>query len=183
MCMHAWASHLLSALLLLLASLFGSYVNIPIAQLPGQTEVVGERVDFFGFEYVVPAEVDWPGTIIAINLGGAATPIALSLYLLFKNNIWLPALIATAVVSAVCYWGGRAGTGRGHCHSNLHSATRGLRHLLHRGVEPGGARRLREWQPWDADRRGFCHELPGQSATLALLLPPSAVPEPSTAYS
>ena len=93
----------LSALLLLLASLFGSYVNIPIAQLPGETSVVGERVDFFGFEYVVPTEVDWPGTIIAINLGGAVIPIALSLYLLFKNNIWLPAVIATAVVSAVCY--------------------------------------------------------------------------------
>ena len=93
----------LSALLLLLASLFGSYVNIPIAQLPGQTEVVGERVDFFGFEYVVPTEVDWPGTIIAINFGGAVIPIALSLYLLFKNNIWLPAFIATAVVSAACW--------------------------------------------------------------------------------
>ncbi len=93
----------MAALLLLLASLFGSYVNIPVWELPGETSVVGERVDFFGFEYVVPAEVDWPGTIIAINLGGAIIPIALSLYLLFKNNIWLPSLIATAVVSAVCY--------------------------------------------------------------------------------
>jgi len=93
----------MSAILLLLASLFGAYVNIPIAQLPGKTEVVGQRVDFFGFEYVVPTEVDWPGTIIAINLGGAVIPIALSIYLLFKNNIWLPAIIATAVVSAVCY--------------------------------------------------------------------------------
>jgi uncharacterized membrane protein len=93
----------LSALLLLLASLFGAYVNIPIAQLQGQTEVVGRRVDYFGFEYVVPTEVDWPGTIIAINLGGAVIPIALSLYLLFKNSIWLPAFIATVVVSAVCY--------------------------------------------------------------------------------
>ncbi|MGA9548933.1 MAG: DUF1614 domain-containing protein, partial [Rhodomicrobium sp.] len=72
----------MSAILLLLASLFGSYVNIPIAQLPGQTEVVGQRVDYFGFEYVVPTEVDWPGTIIAINLGGAVIPIALSIYLL-----------------------------------------------------------------------------------------------------
>ncbi len=94
----------LAALLLLLASLFGAYINIPIWQLPGETEVVGERFsDFFGFQYVVPTEVDWPGTIIAINVGGAVIPIALSLYLLFRNNIWLPAIIATAVVAAVCY--------------------------------------------------------------------------------
>ncbi len=94
----------IAALLLLLASLFGAYINIPIWQLPGQTEVVGQRyADFFGFEYIVPTEVDWPGTIIAINVGGAVIPIALSLYLLFKNDIWLPAIIATAVVSAVCY--------------------------------------------------------------------------------
>ena len=94
----------IAALLLLLASLFGAYINIPIWQLPGQTEVVGQRyADFFGFEYIVPTEVDWPGTIIAINVGGAVIPIALSLYLLFKNDIWLPAIIGTAVVSAVCY--------------------------------------------------------------------------------
>jgi len=94
----------MNAVLLLLASLFGAYVNIPIARLPGETVLVGERfLDVFGFEYIVPREVDWPGTIIAINLGGAVIPIALSLYLLFKNNIWLPAIIGTAVVSAVCY--------------------------------------------------------------------------------
>ena len=94
----------LTAMLLLLASLFGAYVNIPIAHFPSEAEVVAERyVDFFGFEYVIPREVDWPGTIIAINLGGAVIPIALSFYLLFKNAIWLPAIIATAIVSAVCY--------------------------------------------------------------------------------
>lgn len=93
----------LNALLLLLASLLGAYVNIPIWELPARTTVIGRQVDFFGFEYVLPQEVDWPGTIIAINVGGAIIPIALSIYLLMKNNIWLPALLATFVVSAVCY--------------------------------------------------------------------------------
>jgi uncharacterized membrane protein len=93
----------MTALLLLLLSLFGAYINIPIAHFPEKTVIVNEQVDFFGYEYVVPREVDWPGTIIAINLGGAVIPIALSLYLLFKENIWLPALAATAVVSAACY--------------------------------------------------------------------------------
>lgn len=93
----------LNAVLLLLASLLGAYVNIPIWRLPGETRIVGERYDIFGFQYVVPTEVDWPGTIIAINVGGAIIPIGLSIYLLAKNNIFLPALIATLVVSLVCY--------------------------------------------------------------------------------
>lgn len=93
----------MTALLLLLASLFGAYVNIPIAQYPDETVIVRQRVDVFGIDFVVPTEVDWPGTILAINLGGAVIPIALSLYLLAKNAIWIPSLIAIAVVSAVCY--------------------------------------------------------------------------------
>jgi uncharacterized membrane protein len=93
-----------TAIILLLASLFGAYINIPIAHFPDQTVMVQEvREDFWGFEYVIPREVDWPGTILAINLGGAVIPIAISLYLLGKNSIWLPGLIATAIVSAVCY--------------------------------------------------------------------------------
>src|SRR5271157_4161385 len=92
-----------TAVFLLLASLLGSYVNIPIAHFAGETIVVGERVDFFGMEYILPEEVDWPGTIVAINLGGAVIPILLSLYLLAKNRIWLPGIIATAAVSVVCF--------------------------------------------------------------------------------
>jgi uncharacterized membrane protein len=93
----------MTALLLLLASLFGAYVNIPLVQYPDETVIVRRYVDVFGMEFVVPTEVDWPGAILAINLGGAVIPIALSLYLIVKNAIWLPALVATAVVSAVCY--------------------------------------------------------------------------------
>ncbi len=102
-----------TAMFLLLASLLGSYVNIPIAQLPGETQVVGERVDFFGMEYILPAQIDWPGTIIAINLGGAVIPIVLSLYLLAKKRIWLPGLIATAAVSVVCFMLARPVPGAG----------------------------------------------------------------------
>ena len=144
----------LAALLLLLASLFGAYINIPIAQLPGQTEVVGERVDFFGFEYVVPTEVDWPGTIIAINVGGAVIPIALSLYLLFTEQHLAPGYHRDGGRERRLLRGGGAGAGRGHRHPDLHPAARGLRRLLHPGLEPGRARRLCERQPWDADRRG-----------------------------
>ncbi len=92
-----------TAMVLLLASLLGSYLNIPVAHLAGETVLVDERYDIFGMEFTMPTAVDWPGTIIAINLGGAVIPIMLSLYLLARKRIWLPGIVATAVVSAVCY--------------------------------------------------------------------------------
>jgi uncharacterized membrane protein len=92
-----------AAMLLLFASLLGAYVNVPLYHIPEETVVVRQQFDFFGMEYVVPTEVDWPGMIVAINLGGAVIPILLSLYLLAKNNLWFPGIVATAVVSAVCY--------------------------------------------------------------------------------
>ncbi|MGO9985412.1 MAG: DUF1614 domain-containing protein [Rhodomicrobium sp.] len=92
-----------TAMFLLLASLLGSYINIPVWRLPKETVIFAQRVDFFGMEYILPTEVDWPDTIIAINLGGAIIPIVLSFYLLGKNRIWLPAIVATAVVGAVCF--------------------------------------------------------------------------------
>src|SRR5271156_641729 len=45
-------------LLLLFASLLGSYVNIPIAQFPEQKVVVGQEVSYFGMEYIVPVVAD-----------------------------------------------------------------------------------------------------------------------------
>jgi uncharacterized membrane protein len=102
-----------TAMFLLLASLIGSYVNIPIAHFPEETVVVGERVDFFGMEYILPAQVDWPGTVVAINLGGAVIPILLSLYLLARRRIWLPGIIATACVSVVCFMLARPVQGAG----------------------------------------------------------------------
>jgi uncharacterized membrane protein len=92
-----------TAMLLLLASLLGAYINIPVAHFPEETVVVRQHIEFFGIEYVVPAVVDWPGTIIAINVGGAVIPILLSLYLLMKNKIWIEGILATAIMTVVCY--------------------------------------------------------------------------------
>lgn len=65
-------------LALLLFSLLGSYVNIPIAHLPSQHMHTGEVVDFFGIQYVVPVVVNSPGTVLAVNVGGAVIPFLLS---------------------------------------------------------------------------------------------------------
>jgi uncharacterized membrane protein len=92
-----------AALLLLLASLIGSYFNIPLAELPEREVRSGQVVEFFGMHYVVPVVADWPRTVIAVNVGGALIPTLLSLYLLLKNRIWGSAAIATIIVTVACY--------------------------------------------------------------------------------
>ena len=88
-----------TALLLLLGSLIGSYINIPLVQLPEQNVVSGQEIEFFGMHYSVPVVVDWPGTVIAINVGGALIPTLMSLYLLAKYRLWSLGFC----VAAVCY--------------------------------------------------------------------------------
>jgi uncharacterized membrane protein len=92
-----------TALLLLAASLGGSYLNIPVARLPGEQIVSGQLVLFFGMEYVVPTVTNWPGTIVAVNVGGAVIPVLLSLYLLARYRLWLLGAVAIAIVAAVCH--------------------------------------------------------------------------------
>ena len=92
-----------AALLLLLASLIGSYFNIPLTELPEREVRSGEVIEFFGMRYIVPVVTDWPRTVIAVNIGGAVIPILLSLYLLIKNDILSSAAVAIAVVMVACY--------------------------------------------------------------------------------
>ncbi len=101
------------ALLLLLASLAGSYFNIPVAQLSEERVLSGQEIDFFGMRYVVPVVVEWPGTLIAINVGGAVIPILTSAYLVVKNRLWVQGALATAGLSLVCYWLARPVPGLG----------------------------------------------------------------------
>jgi uncharacterized membrane protein len=90
-----------AAVFLLLASLIGSYINIPIAELPERDVRSGVEVTFFDTHYVVPTVVKWPVTVIALNVGGAVIPGLLSLYLLLRNRMWFNGLIATAVITAI----------------------------------------------------------------------------------
>ncbi|HLK83849.1 MAG TPA: DUF1614 domain-containing protein [Xanthobacteraceae bacterium] len=93
-----------TALLLLLASLIGSYINVPVWEFPERQVESGQEVVFFGVHYVVPVVVEWPGTVIAINIGGAVIPTVLSLYLLAKNNMWMRGIITTAIVAVIVHW-------------------------------------------------------------------------------
>lgn len=92
-----------SATLVLLASLLGSYINIPVAHFANERVVPQEMIDFFGRRYVVPMVVDWPGMILAVNVGGAIIPILLSIYLLARNRIWIVATLATTIVAVVVH--------------------------------------------------------------------------------
>jgi uncharacterized membrane protein len=93
-----------TVLCVLFGSLLGSYVNIPLAELPGQEVMSGRAISYFGMQYVVPVVVDWPGTVIAVNVGGALIPGLMSLYLMACNRLWSKGLIAIACVTAVCHF-------------------------------------------------------------------------------
>ena len=92
-----------AAMLLLLASLGGSYFNIPVAHLPGRQMLAHREITYYGMQYVVPVVVNWPGTVIAVNVGGAVIPAIMSLYLLLRNGLWIRAGLATACVAVVCH--------------------------------------------------------------------------------
>lgn len=74
------------AFLILLLSLVGSSINIPLTTLRSDTPVVQETyIRVFGVAYRVPfRRVTRNETTIAINVGGAVIPILISAYLLLK---------------------------------------------------------------------------------------------------
>lgn len=88
-------------LAILLLTLVGSSINIPIAEFPPEKVVSGMVVHHHGMRYVVPQVRQWPGTVLAINVGGALIPILLSIYLALKNRLLLKAAVAVVVVAAV----------------------------------------------------------------------------------
>ena len=93
-----------AAMLLLFGSLIGSYFNIPIADLPQEQVVSNQVIEFFGMQYNVPVVEHWPGTVIAVNVGGAVIPTLMSLYLLITRQLWVKGLIAIAIVAALLHW-------------------------------------------------------------------------------
>jgi uncharacterized membrane protein len=93
-----------AAMLLLFGSLIGSYFNIPITILPGPPSAMsGQIVEFYGMRYVVPFVVSSPGTVLAVNLGGAVIPTLMSAYLVVRYQLWLRAALATAAIAFVIH--------------------------------------------------------------------------------
>ena len=79
----------------LLATLIGSFINIPVKTIPNDMPFSEKRsVRFYGFSHTVPA---WrrKETRLAVNVGGAVIPVLLSAYLLLKTGLWGKAAVAT----------------------------------------------------------------------------------------
>jgi uncharacterized membrane protein len=93
-----------TAILVLAATLIGSYFNIPVYELAPHPVISGRVVDVFGMRYVIPALQAQAGTIVAVNVGGAVIPTLVSLYLIVKHWLWGKGLLAIIVVAAVCHW-------------------------------------------------------------------------------
>jgi uncharacterized membrane protein len=100
-------------LALMILSLAGGAVNIPIATWRTRPFVTVAEIVVFGVRYRLPIVAEPRTSILAVNLGGAVVPAALSIYLLIVNPIWLPALAATAIVALVVHRAARPVRGLG----------------------------------------------------------------------
>ncbi len=92
------------ALLVLLGSLIGSGINLPLTNMKCSNPMVTDRyVRAFGVVYKVPVvEQVNCDTLLAVNVGGAVIPALLSLYLLYSfPSALLFALAGVAFVSLV----------------------------------------------------------------------------------
>jgi uncharacterized membrane protein len=89
---------------ILIATFLGSYINIPLLKLKTTVPIIKEEfVNFLGVFYRVPqVEYGQRITVVAINVGGALIPTAVSFYLLWKApSVILYSLIGVAVVAVV----------------------------------------------------------------------------------
>jgi uncharacterized membrane protein len=91
-----------AAALVLLACLAGSAVNIPVARLRSRTVSLEPFVSVFGIRYPVPV-VATRTTVLAVNLGGALIPAALSGYLIAHDRFGWLALAAAGIVGVLVY--------------------------------------------------------------------------------
>jgi uncharacterized membrane protein len=92
--------------LILVATLGGSYVNIPLLKLSATVPIIKEDyVNFFGMVYRIPqVEFDETTTLVAINLGGALIPAFVSFYLLWRlPSITFVVSVAVVIVAIITH--------------------------------------------------------------------------------
>jgi uncharacterized membrane protein len=92
------------AFLALLVSLIGSYVNIPLTRIASGAIHPTPMVERFGVRYRLPMRYAGQSTVIAINVGGAIVPLAISSYVLLHwTGLIMPAIVGTVIVAAVVH--------------------------------------------------------------------------------
>jgi uncharacterized membrane protein len=101
------------SIILLILSLLGSYINIPVREIISQESVLsGQSIDFYWFRYILPPLEVKRRTIIAINLGGAVIPVAVSVFLLTRVNLF-DALIGILIMTLLIHMMARPVRGLG----------------------------------------------------------------------
>ncbi len=87
-------------LLLLAATLLGSFINIPVGKLKANKPLVREEyVSWFGVTYRIPqVEYGETATTVAVNVGGALIPTGICMYLLIKS---VPSMILLCLIGVL----------------------------------------------------------------------------------
>ncbi|MBW1990584.1 MAG: DUF1614 domain-containing protein [Deltaproteobacteria bacterium] len=83
---------------LLILTLVGSLVNIPIYTMESREVVTEPVINYFGMRVRLPRMTTRHQTVLAVNVGGALIPIGISAYLLLKMELCLGILITLGVV-------------------------------------------------------------------------------------
>jgi uncharacterized membrane protein len=60
-------------------------------------------VTVFGVPYLIPEVEERPGTLVAVNLGGAVVPATLAGYLIVHNGLSWSALAGVGIVTVVVH--------------------------------------------------------------------------------
>lgn len=89
---------------LLILCFLGSYVDIPLAQLPSAAIQTTQVVSFFGRSYLVPVVEQRPAMILAVNVGGALIPASLAIYLIVKKQLYVEAAIGVLAVTILVHF-------------------------------------------------------------------------------
>ena len=96
----------LEVVLILIGTFLGSSVNIPFHKVKSVSRIVElEEVRFFGITYRIPHfSVGEVSTMVAVNLGGAIIPTAVSLYLIHSHpQQLLQAVLGVAITAIVVH--------------------------------------------------------------------------------
>jgi uncharacterized membrane protein len=101
------------ALLLLLAVIIGSTINIPLYEKETEIPITSDLMELWLRQFWgIPLQKTPQKSIIAINVGGGLIPIGLAIYELFRSDA-LEILLVAAIVTVISYFASQVVPGIG----------------------------------------------------------------------
>jgi uncharacterized membrane protein len=85
----------------MLLTLLGTQVNIPLYSIPVQRIVRPPSSWLYGWPYGLPEVIETGATVVAVNVGGALIPALVSLYLFVRTRMYGRMVIGTIFVALV----------------------------------------------------------------------------------